>query len=233
MTVKTRLRDWWAAAGPILGRRVFDSLLWRLPDHTARTAALTFDDGPHPASTPRLLEVLGRWGLPATFFVIGEQAQRYPELVREILAAGHEVGNHSWSHRDPWRLARRDMVREFRDTARLLVELTGHAPKWLRPPFGHFSLAQIAWCRRVGIRPVMWDTVANDYHPEAVATLSRQLLTRIHAGSVILLHDNAIAATQTPAMLEVSLPRLIDAGWTFQPLPVAARWTPARCDKVS
>lgn len=120
--------------------------------------ALTFDDGPAPTSTPQFLRVLAEHDVRATFFLLGSQAQRSPRLVREIAAAGHELGVHGWDHHCLLRRTPRATERELRATRDFLHRLTGTSPRWFRPPYGVFSTASLLSARRLGLTPVLWST---------------------------------------------------------------------------
>src|SRR5581483_9760886 len=120
-----------------------------------RTIALTFDDGPHPELTPQLLEILERQQVPATFFVVGTCAQRWPEVVRRAFSAGHEIGNHSWSHPFLTECSAARVTQEIERTDALLHDLTGERPNTVRPPYGAVNgeIRQIALPRPM----MLWD----------------------------------------------------------------------------
>ena len=120
---------------------------WRGP-RAGRRLALTFDDGPDPEWTPRLLDALGTSGVRATFFLIGERADRAPALVRRMIAEGHEVGNHSWSHRSLWLCGPRTTAAEIGRAHERLAALTGTPPRHFRPPWGMVNAAMFRALRR-------------------------------------------------------------------------------------
>jgi peptidoglycan/xylan/chitin deacetylase (PgdA/CDA1 family) len=152
--------------------------------------ALTFDDGPHPQGTPAILELLARAGARATFFVVGEQVRRRPQLVAEIIAAGHEVALHGYRHRLQLRLSRRQIDD---DTARGLVAIEdaiGALPILHRPPYGIYSPAGLRVARGFGLRPLLWSRWGKDWRrlttPDRIAS---RALAGVLPGDVILLHD--------------------------------------------
>lgn len=180
-------------AGPALagvspfGIRVTPALVGRgRPDHVA----LTFDDGPDPASTPAFLAELDRRGWTATFFMLGKMARRSPSLVGEVVAAGHEVAVHGDEHRNmlrrtPW--GAREDIRRATDT---IAELTGRDPIWFRPPFGVLSLGALRGAKRAGLTTVLWTTWGRDWRKEATpSTVVADVLRRYVAGGTVLLHD--------------------------------------------
>jgi len=152
--------------------------------------ALTFDDGPDPASTPAFLAELDRRGWTATFFMLGKMARRSPSLVGEVVAAGHEVAVHGDEHRNmlrrtPW--GAREDIRRATDT---IAGLTGRDPIWFRPPFGVLSLGALRGAKRAGLTTVLWTTWGRDWRKEATpSTVVADVLRRYVAGGTVLLHD--------------------------------------------
>jgi peptidoglycan/xylan/chitin deacetylase (PgdA/CDA1 family) len=181
---------------------------WRGP-REARRLALTFDDGPDPVWTPRLLDALGAAGVPATFFLIGERAARAPGLVRRMVAEGHEVGNHSWSHRSLWLCGPRATQGEIRRAHDRLGDLTGAAPRHFRPPWGMVNAAMFPVLRRLGERCVFWSIQPEGRRPAPAATQVDHVLGRAHAGAIVDLHD-AEGTPAAPARLMEALPALLE-----------------------
>jgi peptidoglycan/xylan/chitin deacetylase (PgdA/CDA1 family) len=157
------------------------------PDHVA----ITFDDGPDPASTPAFLAELERIGWRATFFMLGTMARRCPALVAEVAAAGHEVAVHGDEHRNMLRRSPRaaaDDIRRCRDT---LAELSGTAPAWFRPPFGILAFGALRGAKRAGLTTVLWTTWGRDWRKEATPeSVTADVLRRYVAGGTVLLHDS-------------------------------------------
>ncbi len=174
--------------------------------------AFTFDDGPNPAWTPHLLDALAAHNVHATFFLIGRFAQAEPGLVRRIAAAGHLVGNHSWSHPDLSRTAARDIREELRRTRDALEQITGAPVRFFRPPYGARRPAVLRIARELGLEPVLWNAMTNDWsEPSAeriVQTLSRRIgkLTEDGHAVNLVLHDGNHR----------------DLGWNRQPSVTAA-----------
>jgi peptidoglycan-N-acetylglucosamine deacetylase len=152
--------------------------------------ALTFDDGPHPASTPVLLDLLAAHEVRATFFVTGERVRQHPELLQEIHQRGHETAVHGWSHVNFLRVGHVAAARQLERTVDLLEELTGRRPVWFRPPYG--ALSTSAWwaARQVGLRPVLWTAWARDWEAPDPATIVRRLSDGAGPGGTVLLHDS-------------------------------------------
>jgi len=153
--------------------------------------ALTFDDGPHPEYTPRILDLLAAADWKGTFFVVGEKAQRNPELIRRIAAAGHELGNHSWTHSEPAGTPNQTFLNETRQTRRLLQDLTGCDCRLTRPPKGRLTLGKAVGLWRQHQTIVLWNIDPKDFS----MTDSRELLRwfdgyRPRHGDIVLLHDD-------------------------------------------
>lgn len=198
---------------------LFPDLLWRMPA-VDRTAYLTFDDGPNPTLTRKLMDILDRHDARATFFLIGSKAERQPDLVRALADAGHAVGNHTFSHPDPWRTPRADLQRELDRTTAELETITSTPVRWMRPPYGHFTRPMRAWCGQQQQQLTMWDLAPADYLERiSGADVERHVHAYIRKGSIIVLHDNPRAADATIPALERLLDVLTSEGWKFEALP--------------
>ncbi|MFO7306643.1 MAG: polysaccharide deacetylase family protein [Gammaproteobacteria bacterium] len=169
---------------------------------------LTFDDGPDPSFTPRVLDVLAEVGMHATFFVIGKQAQRYPELIRRAVAEGHEIGNHSYSHRHPWLVSERTARAEVRHGAQVLSDLLGRQPRFFRPPHGRMRPCMTDEAQRWGARTVLWDVSAIDWGPLGRAERIEKRLGAIRPQDIVLMHDGKNKHNRPEELLRV-LPRLL------------------------
>jgi len=178
---------------------------------------LTFDDGPDPRWTPAVLDALAAHGLRATFFVVGRSAQAHAALLRRVTEAGHALGNHTWSHRHPWTLARADAVREVVQAAQAIADAAGAPPRLFRPPFGRRRPCMSAAAAEMGARTVMWSRSAVDWGPLANPAGIARRLARVRDGETILLHDAARGSNRPECMLAVLpqfLARLQGEGWT-------------------
>jgi len=160
----------------------------RLPREDA--VAVTFDDGPHPEGTPAVLDALDAAGAKATFFLVGEQVERRPELAREIAARGHAVGVHGYRHRLLLRRTRGGLADDLDRAAELIAEATGAAPLYYRAPYGVFSNASLALARQRGWIPFLWSRWGRDWERRATGeAIARRAAGRLVAGDVVLLHD--------------------------------------------
>lgn len=166
------------------------------------TVLLTFDDGPHPAYTPKLLKILADAHVPATFFVIGKVAERNPDLIQAIAAGGHTIGNHSFSHVTLTKIPEMDVRTEYRANNDLIEQLTGKRMRFCRPPGGDYDAAVIRAAVEEGLTTVLWSDDPGDYANPGDDIVLGRTLKRISNGGVILLHDGS------PDTIDI-LPKLI------------------------
>jgi peptidoglycan-N-acetylglucosamine deacetylase len=169
--------------------------------------ALTFDDGPWQHTTGQILAILTQRQAPATFFVVGRQVQRYPDLVRRELAAGMAVGSHSWSHPQPFDRLPVARIRDEITHGRRILEPLGVRPVGFRPPGGAASTTVLAAAQGLGERTVLWSVDPADWHPDVTADqLVQQVLAAVRPGAIVLLHDGGGDRSATVA----ALPAIID-----------------------
>ena len=191
-------------------RGMYGRVLWHGPNRPE--VALTFDDGPSPQTTPRVLEALARHGTRATFFVVGRKALAHPGLVRDIVAAGHEVGLHGFEHDRLFSLRGSNHV--ARDIARsqaVLEDAGAPKPTLFRPPIGFVSHLTVWGARKAGVTLVGCSTRALDGFPRASPDKVTARLTRaLQPGALLAMHDAAEHDDYTPASLE-ALPRVLEA----------------------
>jgi peptidoglycan-N-acetylglucosamine deacetylase len=188
------------------------------PAAAAGVVYLTFDDGPAPAWTPRVLELLARYRAQATFFVVGRNAAAHPELVRQAHAAGHGIGNHTWTHRRLTRLGDGALEAEVGATSAAIHRATGAPVRCLRPPYATVDAASADRARALGLRLVMWDLDPGDWRRPGAGVIAGRVLGRVRAGDVVLLHDGGGDRSQTMAALQQVLASLSARGFRFSPL---------------
>ncbi len=161
---------------------------WRGPRNSPHVA-LTFDDGPDPEGTPRVLDALDELGLRATFFVLGERALDTRDLVEEIALRGHQLGTHGHQHarhllRSPaW--VRRDLER-----SRAAMAALGHPARWFRPPYGQATGATLVVARSMGLRTVLWSAWGREWTPSSPQDVAARVAKRLRPGAIVLLHDS-------------------------------------------
>lgn len=183
--------------------QIFARVIWR--GKAGRGAvSLTFDDGPDPRTTPRILELLRREGHTATFFVIGNKVERYPELTRQIVAEGHTLGLHSYDHDRLYAFkSPRAVVADVERTQRIIQSATGVTTSWLRPPVGQVSPRTAKGAALAHVELVTWSTRGFDGVRRArSASVARRIIRKLADGAVILMHDAAERGDFVPAALE-------------------------------
>ena len=179
-----------------------------------RAIAFTFDDGPDPEFTPQVLDVLAEHEARATFFVVGVRARRHPELVRRMIAEGHAVGSHTWSHPRPWTIGGLETLREYRGGRRAVEDVTGRPVRLFRPPKGYLNgrIALAALAARLEVW--LWTLDPEDWQPGVTADQLLKRLDSVRPGEVVLLHDgleDALAPQAEDRSATVdALPRMIE-----------------------
>ncbi len=167
--------------------------------------ALTFDDGPSPETTPKLLKILAERNIKATFFVLGTHATANPDILRSQIAAGHEVGNHSWNHPQLTKIKLEAADKQIEDTSAAIQNATGVKPIYLRPPYGSMTPAlQHHISEKYGISTIYWSVDPLDWKIRDPQSVYDQIMKQVKPGAIVLAHD--IHATTVAAM-----PRLLDA----------------------
>lgn len=180
-----------------------------------RTISLTIDDGPHPGFTSRILAILNRYHVPATFFVVGKEAERYPWLVQEEFDQGFTVGNHSYSHATLTKLPFVDALADLRACNDVIQRITGQPPRYLRPPGGDIDPRTMKIAATEGLRTALWTDDPGDYSNPGTKVILDRTMRKLSPGGILLLHDGS------EQMLEV-LPILIKEvearGYRFIPI---------------
>lgn len=155
----------------------------------SRQLALTYDDGPNDPHTLRLLDILARHSVHATFFLIGRYVQQRPDLVREISRAGHTVGNHTFTHPLLTFKSEPEIKLELSKCHAALQDAIGEPSNLFRPPFGGRRPAVLRVARTLGLEPIMWNVTGYDWNAPPASVIERKIGDRIRGGDVILLHD--------------------------------------------
>lgn len=180
---------------------------------TSPVLALTFDDGPHPELTPRLLDILREKGVRATFFVLGSNVAKYPEIARRIVAEGHEIANHSYNHPALTKLSAARMNDEVGKTCDVIEQATGRRPLNMRPPYGALNATvEHALLQNYGLNIVLWSVDPLDWKRPGAAEVARRLVAGARPGAILLAHD--IHPTTVDAIPEV-ITQLKSQGYMF------------------
>ncbi len=198
------------------GKKILPGILWRAADENVY---LTFDDGPDPEVTPKVLDVLDQFNAKATFFLIGEKVTQHPHIVLQIKQRGHVIGNHSFRHLRMLGMAKEQILEELNQTDEAILSVTGFRPRLFRPPYGLFGKDLLQALNLTQHRMVLWSASAKDYQAEAAPEIiERRLLKIAKPGKIILLHDGHQNSPNTLIALEKSLPALAASGLHFSAL---------------
>ncbi|MDN6161881.1 MAG: polysaccharide deacetylase family protein, partial [Atopostipes sp.] len=165
--------------------------------------ALSFDDGPHTDVTPRILKTLKNHQAKATFYMLGNQVDYYPSLVKEVLNDGHEIGNHSKSHKDLTHLSSEQIRKEIQSTNQSIQEASGgYLPKSLRPPYGAVNDSVEDFAGEFKLPIVMWSVDSLDWKSRNPEAINQEVMANIHPGAIVLLHDiHPTTADALPTLL--------------------------------
>jgi len=201
-----------------LGSKVTDRVFWRAATAESKIA-LTFDDGPQATFTPQLLDILKQFAVPATFFLIGKHIEANFDLAQHIVRAGHEVGNHTFTHTLLLKLDDEQIIEEVNRTDNLLRRLDGAEPRFLRPPMGLFSRRVLDIIEQTGYKTVVGDVYPRDTQLPGKDKIVHRVLNRVITGSIVILHDGGnskpIDRSQTLDAVREFIPKLKDRGFEF------------------
>jgi peptidoglycan/xylan/chitin deacetylase (PgdA/CDA1 family) len=175
--------------------------------------AMTFDDGPSPETTPRLLDILKQRNIKATFFMIGQNAERNPTIVKRILAEGHEIGNHSWTHPQLSKLSDDRVTEEINKTQNAIKDASGYTPVLMRPPYGAITARQKDWVeKQFGLSVIIWSVDPFDWKRPGASVIEQRILAGARPGAIVLSHD---IHKQTVDAMPATLDALAAKGFKF------------------
>jgi len=180
-----------------------------------KVIALTFDDGPHPYDTDKILAVLREYGIRATFFEIGCNVEAYPDVARRVSEAGCEIGNHTYTHPHLSKVTAQQLEDEVRRTDEIITRVTGRQPVLFRPPEGALDSPSCLAIERMGRTQILWSVDTNDWRGRRADQIAATVCRRVRGGDIILMHDYVSRKTQAPDALRVIIPRLLEEGYRF------------------
>ncbi len=200
----------WLVKTPLLLKWLYPSRIWSLPNEE-KAVYFTFDDGPIPEITPWVLDTLNEYNAKATFFCIGENVRKHPDIFRRILSEGHSVGNHTYNHVNGWKTSTAEYIANCKKAEKVFHEQSNlnQKPntKLFRPPYGKLSFRQSMKLRKLGYKIVMWDVLTFDFHPKFTKEQCLQnAINNTEVGSVIVFHDSLKAERN----LRYTLPKVLD-----------------------
>ena len=184
-------------------------------DDASKAVALTIDDGPDPVYTPQVLRVLRRYGVTATFSMVGRRVAAYPHLARAVAEDGHHLANHTWTHSDLVRMPAHRVHTELAWASHAIHSATGVHPQLFRAPYGAWSAFVIRQCEQMRMVPMDWSVDPRDWARPGVRSIVRNIMHNTRPGSIILEHDGGGNRSQTVDALNIVLPRLLREGYHF------------------
>ena len=178
---------------PTIIQKIYPNYLWTMPK-TPKAIYLTFDDGPTPEVTEWVLAVLEKYNAKATFFCEGIQVEKYPQILKKTLLAGHRIGNHSHLHRNGWKTKKTTYIADVERAKEIIEEVTGkgsnHHALLFRPPYGKIKKLQAIALKKKGYKIVMLDIMSGDFDPTLLPEKSLQkVLKHTKSGSIVIFHD--------------------------------------------
>lgn len=185
-----------------------------------KLVALTFDDGPSLPYTVQILDILDKYDVEATFFLIGQNVEMYPAIAREIVERGHQVGNHTYTHADLLKIDRKQIAKEIKATTEIIETATGVLPRVFRPPHGFRDPVVLEKARENNLQVIQWSIMARDWTKPGVEAIAARIVQKVHNGSIILLHDGAGInqggdRSQTVTATELIIQKLQQQGYRF------------------
>ena len=180
--------------------------------------AITFDDGPYSPYTEEILDVLKEKNIKATFFMLGHNAKNHPEIVKRIVNEGHQIGNHTYSHKDLLKTTREEMIEELNATNKILFEIIGQDVKIMRPPFGAKDANVVKTAQEKGFQVITWSVDGKDWLNRGVNITSSEILNKAKSGDIILLHDgdevkSKNSREQTVIVTKILIDELLEQGY--------------------
>ena len=192
-----------------------EEVVYRSHPNDRMEIALSFDDGPHPRLTPRILDILEEYDIRATFFMVGENVGYYPAAARAVAEAGHEIANHTFSHRRFGHMKAEDLRREITACEDALASITDAPVRLVRPPEGEMSEAVRLVAGELDYRIILWDVDTRDWAHTPPETISKHILDTVRPGDIILMHDFIGYDSPTPEALRRVIPALLERGYHF------------------
>ncbi|MBS3738316.1 polysaccharide deacetylase family protein [Mesohalobacter halotolerans] len=202
------------AKTPTLVSRYFKDYIWDKPN-SENEIYLTFDDGPIPEVTPWVLEVLKQYQIKATFFCVGENIEKHPEIFKQILAQNHAAGNHTYNHLKGWKTSAETYLDNIQNT-QSVINTFGANTSLFRPPYGKMTTAQSKAIINLGFDVIMWSVLGKDYSSKlSPQKVYDNIINNTTSGSIIVCHDNIKAYENLQKVLPKAIETLLEKGFVF------------------
>ncbi len=190
-------------------------ITYRRVENMDMKIALTFDDGPHPYYTDRILEILEKYNVKATFFFVGQNIENYPEAAEKVYAAGHEIGNHTYTHHRVRAMESGELISELEKCDDAIYEIDEYRTRLFRPPEGAFDDDVEMTAKSMDYSIILWSIDTRDWEHLPPETILGNVLTNIKSGDIILMHDYIGRNSPTPEAIDMIIPALIERGYKF------------------
>jgi peptidoglycan/xylan/chitin deacetylase (PgdA/CDA1 family) len=203
-----------------LGRLLYPSLFWNMPRNT-NTIYLSFDDGPHPAITPWVLKVLNDYQAKATFFCVGENILKFPEVFQQLISEGHSFGNHTHNHVKGWKTSTSNYLENIIKAEAVISKYSENTndQKLFRPPYGKITPSQVKRLQQLNYKIVMWDALSADFDASISAeNCFKNVIENTKAGSIVVFHDSEKAVEKLKLVLPKVLEYYSKKGFEFKGL---------------
>lgn len=192
-----------------------DEDIYRNNENDYMKIALTFDDGPHPRYTPRILDILDEYNIKATFFVVGINAENYPDTIENVIKKGHEIGNHTYTHPHVSCLNSQNLKCEVEQCESAIYGLTDYKTKLFRPPEGMIDADVRSVLRSLDYKVILWDIDTRDWAHTSPQEIADNVIDNIASGDIILMHDYIGHNSPTIEAMRIFIPQLLDKGYRF------------------
>lgn len=177
--------------------------------------ALTFDDGPHPKNTEKILDILDKYDVSATFFIVGVNAKNYPDTLKQVAKRGHEIGNHTYSHIILKDKSKDTVNNELLSAEKEIEQITGGKTNLLRPPCGIYDNNTVNFAVENGYKVVLWNIDTHDWAHSSVESIVNSIEKNVKGGDIVLFHDYVSGKNNTKEALEIIIPKLKKQGYEF------------------
>ena len=202
---------------PKIFRYFFPSAVLKKKNNN-NTVYLTFDDGPTPEITNFVLNELKKYNAKATFFCLGDKIERYPDILKDVIDAGHLIGNHTYHHFDAWKTSQKDYLKDVINTEAVIDKYTT-GKKLFRPPFGHVTPWHIKGLKKLGFQTVLWTSIAGDYKQNLdTDKVVQKLINQTRSGDILVFHDSKKASENLRKILPELLKSLHQKSFNFDSL---------------
>ncbi|WP_226388885.1 polysaccharide deacetylase family protein [Penaeicola halotolerans] len=203
---------------PTFIQKLFPDFIWSI-DTIEKAIYLSFDDGPVPEVTPWVLDILASFGAKATFFCVGDNVKKHPEIFQRILTEGHQVGNHTQHHLNGWKTPLDSYLKDTEEANAIMQQFTESPLRYFRPPYGRMRMGQ-AKALKQSYDIVMWEVLTADYDPTLSAkSCLANSIRATRSGSVVVFHDHEKCFSKLQKVLPAYLSHFQQLGYSFQRLP--------------